>query len=119
MWVVRDKNGNLLLFNQKPVRSIDYFDGEVIERWTRDIEKYPPVHFSSKTALYDPNYQIMVLDSSLFPELTWEDEPIECNLFPIDKVPSDETIKMILELGASELTTEEIIEIVKKELYQL
>lgn len=80
MWVVRDKDGKLKLFNDKPVRDWSWEDWEHTEKceyWCRDTDKYPPVHYGSLTSLYDPNYQVTFLDSELFPDIEWEDEPLE------------------------------------------
>ena len=58
MWLARDRNGWLYLFYEKPVRyrnlGWDLADNDII----------------------DPAF----LDKSLFPNLTWDDEPIEVEL---------------------------------------
>lgn len=61
MWAARDKNGELHLFTvEKPYRYADsYWEDEI------DFE-------SNKVRI----------DDSLFPELTWDDEPIEVSLYP-------------------------------------
>lgn len=53
MYVARDEKGILLLFKNKPVRMDD--------TWSWDEYSY-------------------VLDSDMFPNLKWEDEPLEVNL---------------------------------------
>lgn len=58
-WVARDECG-LLFYRKKPYR----YDGIFYSHWTDE---------------YGPNSEIP-LDDSLFPELTWEDEPIEVEL---------------------------------------
>ena len=56
MFVARDKKGILFLFKIKPVRMGD--------TWSWDEYSY-------------------VLDSDMFPDLTWEDEPLEVNLVAV------------------------------------
>lgn len=55
MWVARDKDGELILFYNKPFR-LEY------DRWATTWINW------------------MKLDSKLFPDLTWDDEPIEVEL---------------------------------------
>lgn len=61
MWVARNKDNSLWVSNTKPIRTKDkgnkgYWD-------------------------YDDFYGILeIKDKSLFPDLTWEDEPIEVKL---------------------------------------
>lgn len=57
LWVARDKDGNLFAYNDKPTRC----DNQ--REWF--AEKF---HFS--------------MENSFFPELKWEDEPIEVELRP-------------------------------------
>ena len=59
LWLARDKDGFLTVFGNKPERSD--------EEW---------VDFYSETAK-----QFIFIDNSLFPNLKWEDEPIEVNIF--------------------------------------
>lgn len=59
MWVARDKSGCLHLFSNKPVR---HLIGD-FEYWRRE----------------EP-YSTISLPNSLYPELKWEDEPIEVEL---------------------------------------
>ena len=56
MYVARDKNGMLFLFKIKPVRMGDI--------WSWDEYSY-------------------VLDYDMFPNLKWEDEPLEVNLVAV------------------------------------
>lgn len=59
MWVARNKDGTLMFFSKKPNRAGD--------QWIVDDNVYG---FSCK------------LDSSLFLDLIWENEPIEVTLLP-------------------------------------
>ena len=63
MWVARNRNGNLYLFEVKPKRSIED------EVWFTETK-------------YDNE---MLINSSSFIDLKWEDEPIEVYLKPVDK----------------------------------
>jgi hypothetical protein len=55
-WIARDKNCGLYLFENKPYKNTDY------DEWLSSGESY-------------------FLDSSLFPEVTWEDdEPAEVEI---------------------------------------
>lgn len=56
MWVVRDIFEELELYSDKPTRHIGYDE----KYWSGNL--------------------LDMLDSSLFPELTWEDEPLEVEL---------------------------------------
>lgn len=56
MWVARDKSGCLHLFSDKPERQ----KIGNLEYWRLNLA-----------------YSILSMDDKLFPELTWEDEPIE------------------------------------------
>ena len=77
MWIARDKEGNLLF-------------------WDCD-EK--PVRVCASTWACNNHRGVGYLDSSLFPELKWEDEPIEVDITIKDKSIkfrlSDETKKLI------------------------
>lgn len=57
LWVARDNNGNLYLYNEKP----EYYN---------DFKVWFTVGICAK------------LDNNLFPDLTWEDESIEVELRP-------------------------------------
>ena len=57
LWVARDNNGKLYLYNEKP----EYYN---------DLK----VWFSGRICAK--------LDDNIFPDLTWEDEPIEVGLRP-------------------------------------
>lgn len=58
MWIGRDRDGWLYLFHRKPVRyrnmCWDLADNDAIDPW--------------------------LLDKSLFPDLTWDDEPVEVEI---------------------------------------
>lgn len=51
LWTARNKNGDLFLYNQKPIRSEN--------RWTGNS---------------------IILPNSLFPNLSWNDEPLKIKL---------------------------------------
>ena len=70
MWVARDKNGNLSLFNERPER---YFNV-----WMQ--------RYSIEVSIGD-------LNPTLFPDLRWEDEPLEVELRADDKHDIKESIK--------------------------
>lgn len=57
LWVARDNNGKLYLYNEKP----EYYN---------DLK----VWFSGRICAK--------LDNNIFPDLTWKDEPIEVELRP-------------------------------------
>ena len=72
MWIARNKNGELYLFTfVKPVRCDE--DG----CWIKD-EYHGNLGGSIR------------LDDNLFPELTWNDEPVEVSLFPISSDKDEE-----------------------------
>ena len=64
MWIARDKDGELTLFSNKPHRCTSI--GKDNEYW--DI------------VLVNKYTSAMILNSNMFPNLTWEDEPIEVEL---------------------------------------
>lgn len=61
MWVARDKDGTLIMFHEKPIRRIDYWGPS------------------------DDN-EVFTITEGLFPNLKWEDEPLEVELTPTRKV---------------------------------
>lgn len=63
-WVARDKDGTLILYKGKPVRG--------------SLDKDKWVSFG----VHWENFEI---DSSLFPDLKWEDEPVEVKLTKVDR----------------------------------
>lgn len=58
LWVARDKDKKLYLYDSKPKRDCD------CGAWCSDLSC------------------VCVISSSLFPDLTWEDEPVEVFLQP-------------------------------------
>ena len=64
MWIARDKDGELNLFSNKPHRCTSI--GWNNESW--DVESM------------DEFNDTMLLNPNLFPNLNWEDEPIEVEL---------------------------------------
>lgn len=82
-WVARDENGSLFAYEDKPVRC----DNQ--KEW-----------FSGKF--------LTSMENSFFPDLTWEDEPIEVELHPVitdldtkaeeyaDKVTENKEIKELI-----------------------
>lgn len=75
MYVVRDKDGDLWLFTSKPVRVKERLNHEEYEYWEKP--EYPDDG--------DDAYDVIYVDSKLFPELKWEDEPIEVKLVEVRK----------------------------------
>lgn len=61
MWIARDKDGTMWLYIDEPVRSLN--------SWEVDTEK-------SLLRADD----CMEIDGDLFPDIKWEDEPIEVEL---------------------------------------
>lgn len=81
MWVARNKNGQLTLFEGRPTRD------EENEIWN---------HYTIYSNCTDSNIQhfsAKILDRKMFPELKWEDEPIEVTL------TSSELINKVKELS--------------------
>lgn len=74
MWIARDKDGKLYLFTfVKPVRKDE--DGCWIkDEHCSDLELVGSIR----------------LDDNLFPQLTWDDEPMEVGLFPISADTDEE-----------------------------
>lgn len=56
-WVARDANGALFLYTAKPIRSLETRSWVICEK-----------------------ENLCIISNSLFPELTWEDEPIEVSI---------------------------------------
>ena len=74
MWIARNKDGRLFLFTfVKPVRR----DEEGC--WVKD-EHCSDLKLGGSIRL----------DDNLFPQLTWEDEPMEVGLFPISADKDEE-----------------------------
>lgn len=64
MWIAREESGRLFLFESKPIKS-----PKCPGLWVNDNVTTP----------------IMEIDKSLFPNLKWEDDPIEVGLKAIPK----------------------------------
>ena len=62
MWVARDKDGELYLYDAYPKRGSEFFGSQF-------------------------GYNSMVLDESMFPEVTWENSPwkVDLNLVCLNK----------------------------------
>lgn len=69
MWVARDKNGSIRLYIEKPVQKQNIKDSgyETCLDFCTDVDK-----------------MIGYLPSNSFPELKWQDEPIEVSIVPIN-----------------------------------
>lgn len=67
LWIARDKNGYLYLYNNKPIRN-EEFDSFEINDDESECENI---------VLYDDSIE---LDSELFPEVTWENSPQQVEL---------------------------------------
>lgn len=65
MWVARDKDGDLWMFMSKPIRHKN-------RAWVTRVKDMPKD--------YSNHCWETEIDSSLYPELKWEDEPIEVEL---------------------------------------
>lgn len=68
MWVARDQDNRLNLFNNLPKRGNGWWAAE------------PPYT--------DLLLDCMKINSSLFPELKWEDDPMEVNIIPTKELLS-------------------------------
>lgn len=62
LWVARDKDGTLCSYLHKPIRN------DVDNNWWDMETAYDTIN---------PGMYYEKLDSHIFPELTWDDEPIE------------------------------------------
>ena len=63
MWIARDKDGGLYCYENKP--------------WRQEIDKIwldSPIYQDYK---YDGSGCVEQLDTNLYPDLKWENEPIE------------------------------------------
>lgn len=69
MWVARDKNGSIRLYIEKPVQKQNIKDSgyEDCLDFCTDVDK-----------------MIGYLPSNSFPELKWQDEPVEVSIVPIN-----------------------------------
>lgn len=71
LWVARDKNGWLHLWFREPHRAINFWIAEQIQDGWLEREEF----VQNKHRL----------DDNLFPEIKWEDEPVEVGLFIKDR----------------------------------
>lgn len=81
MFVARNKDGQLWLFNIKPVRNLNWKDSDCLEtmgKWS--LPKDKTIRFGSYDSLYRIDRQMMRLPDKLFPDLTWSDEPMEVEI---------------------------------------
>lgn len=81
MFAARDKDGQLWLFNVKPIRNLDWKDSncmETIDKWSLPEDR--TIRFGSYDSLYRINRQLMRLPDEMFPNLSWNDEPVELEL---------------------------------------
>lgn len=62
MWVARDKNGVLHVFNNQPTRQYPFKGSDECGWW------------------FESTYTQMPILTDIFPEIRWEDEPIEVEL---------------------------------------
>lgn len=97
MWVARDKDGTLWLFEEMP------------QRITGDIYKDDGWWCNEDTS---QNFGYCMLDSNLFPNLKWEDEPFEVQIIPqitpeLKRKISETAIK---EYGKASHSTDVLIE---------
>jgi len=58
LWIARDMDGSLWMFNEKPVKQGDEF----------------------RSPFYLTGGSELMMDSSLYPELTWENSPKELTI---------------------------------------
>lgn len=68
LWIARDKDGTLIMFHEKPIRCGDYWG-------TSD------------------NNEVFTITEGLFPNLKWEDEPIEVSLIETFRLMSLQALK--------------------------
>lgn len=81
MFAARNKNGQLWLFNVKPVRNLNWKDSdclETIDKWSLPNDEI--VWFGGYDSIYKIERQMMRLPDELFPELSWNDEPMQVDL---------------------------------------
>lgn len=89
MWIARDKSGNLRWFETKPGRDWGNYDDYLHNELT-----------VWKDEVIENNEHI--LPNYLFPELTWEDTPVEVELIPKERVieleECEQTVKVLQKL---------------------
>lgn len=81
MWVARDKEGLLVGFNNKPIR-MDYNETGYYG-WTIDISQVPSPETDSIN--FQTQISRIILPSTLFPKLKWEDDPVEVELTKVNR----------------------------------
>ena len=89
MWIARDKEGYLFGFNHKPVRT--NYNETGYYGWIIDTNNIP---LNDVISIQVQMSHIM-LPKELFPNLTWDDEPIEVGLIELNSTneePIDDTI---------------------------
>lgn len=72
MWIARNKDGKLQLFEGHPTKEVEKGEWNYYTIFS-DFRPEREHWFSSK-----------ILDRGLFPNLTWEDEPVEVDIMPSD-----------------------------------
>lgn len=90
MWVARDKSGRLRVYLNKPFRFTDFW-------WSNDK--------MSVSKHMDIEMNVIPIASTLFPDLTFEDEPLEVCLVPQKDVDNF--------INVNEKDHEEFVEYVK------
>lgn len=81
MFAARNKDGRLWLFNVKPVRNLNWKDSDCLEtmdKWS--LPENGAIRFGSYDSLYRIDRQMMRLPDELFPDLIWNDEPMEVEI---------------------------------------
>ena len=81
MFVARNKEGQLWLFNVKPVRHLHWKDSDCLvtmDKWSLPEDR--TIRFGCYGSLYRIDRQMMRLPDELFPDLSWNDEPVEVEL---------------------------------------
>lgn len=87
MWVARNPDGTLVLFKNKPSRCT--LETTNLTKGSKRYGKVTTHEFWDEDQVfdgYDKWYypgDYFEIDSSLFPELKWEDEPLEVNLVAV------------------------------------
>lgn len=67
LWIARDKNGYLYLYNNKPIR-------------TKECTEFENNYNSEYEDSIDNDYGYIEINSKLFPEVTWENSPQQVEL---------------------------------------
>lgn len=72
MWVARDKDGELDLYLTKPIRF--------------NYQNLPIEDDCLNNDFWDTDDEYLTIDTNLYPNLTWEDEPIEVDDEVVDNI---------------------------------